>query len=302
MFLEVGEVVAHRAAADRVGCTMCSDRGGDGVAFKRLGIRVYLRQSASASPIVTSSRCCVQRIPRRREPKLGGALGRAAGSARHRKTRRGPVTACPPARPPGPAKQPTAGNSNEKGGRGQDTNYGHLATYSARLPNHLPPQPPENSPAADESAEIGEGGQNSVVPHSVRASLTTRQTNGKCCRSQQTGSACRQRPGSGTPLPARRVARSVHVWSTRHRSRAVRNGLLRCPAVGRSPRSQARSWGNRLGGRTLIRMRSPGSSPGRPTNHFRSSRPPRPIIGAGPSGAAPVHATREQESANSVVR
>jgi hypothetical protein len=63
MFLKVGEVVAHRAAADRVGCAMVSDRGGDGVAFKRLGIRVHLRQSASASPIVTSSRCCVQRIP-----------------------------------------------------------------------------------------------------------------------------------------------------------------------------------------------------------------------------------------------
>jgi hypothetical protein len=39
MFLEVGEVVAHRAAADRVGCAMVSDRGGDGVAVKRLGIR-----------------------------------------------------------------------------------------------------------------------------------------------------------------------------------------------------------------------------------------------------------------------
>jgi hypothetical protein len=48
----------------------------------------------------------------------------------------------------------------------------------------------------------------------------------------------------------------VHVWSTRHRSRAVRNGLQRSPAVGRSRRLQVRSCGNRLGGRTLIRMRS----------------------------------------------
>jgi hypothetical protein len=48
----------------------------------------------------------------------------------------------------------------------------------------------------------------------------------------------------------------VHVWSTRHRSRAVRNGLQRSPAVGRSRRSQARSCRNRTGGRTLIRMRS----------------------------------------------
>ena len=36
---------------------------------------------------------------------------------------------------------------------------------------------------------------------------------------------------------------------------------------------------------------------------FTSSRPPRPIIAAGPSGqAAPLQATREQESANSVGR
>jgi hypothetical protein len=46
----------------------------------------------------------------------------------------------------------------------------------------------------------------------------------------------------------------VHVWSTRHRSRAVRNGLQRSPAVGHSRRLQARSCGNRPGRRTLIRM------------------------------------------------
>jgi hypothetical protein len=48
----------------------------------------------------------------------------------------------------------------------------------------------------------------------------------------------------------------VHVWSTRHWSRAVRNGLQRSPAVGRSRRLQARSCGNRPEGRTLIRMRA----------------------------------------------
>jgi hypothetical protein len=48
----------------------------------------------------------------------------------------------------------------------------------------------------------------------------------------------------------------VHVWSTCHRSRAVRNGLQRSPAVGRSRRSPVRSCGNRSRGRTLIRMRS----------------------------------------------
>jgi hypothetical protein len=48
----------------------------------------------------------------------------------------------------------------------------------------------------------------------------------------------------------------VHVWSTSHRNLTVRNGLQRSPAVGHSRRLQARSWGNRPGGRTLIRMRS----------------------------------------------
>jgi hypothetical protein len=48
----------------------------------------------------------------------------------------------------------------------------------------------------------------------------------------------------------------VHVWSTCQGSRTVRNGLQRSPAVGRSRRLQARSCGNRLRGRTLIRMRS----------------------------------------------
>src|SRR4029450_4655584 len=76
---------------------------------------------------------------------------------------------------------------------------------------------------------------------------------GSAAGASRQGLPAGQRPGGGTPLPAR-VARSVHVWSTRHRSRAVRNGLQRCPAVGRSPRSQARSWGNRLGGRTLISL------------------------------------------------
>jgi hypothetical protein len=47
----------------------------------------------------------------------------------------------------------------------------------------------------------------------------------------------------------------VHVWSTCHRSRAVRNGLQGSPALGRSRRLPARSCGNRPRGRTLIRMR-----------------------------------------------
>src|SRR5829696_7232326 len=45
----------------------------------------------------------------------------------------------------------------------------------------------------------------------------------------------------------------VHVWSTCHRSPAVRSGLQRSPAVHRSPRSQVPSWGNKPVGRSLIR-------------------------------------------------
>jgi hypothetical protein len=62
--------------------------------------------------------------------------------------------------------------------------------------------------------------------------------------------------GGGLPCQARSAMRSaaapraaclVHVWSTCHRSRAVRSGLQRSSAVRRSRRWWARSWGNRLG-------------------------------------------------------
>jgi hypothetical protein len=72
------------------------------------------------------------------------------------------------------------------------------------------------------------------------------------------------RRGSALPAKVRQAERRcpreraclVHVWSTRHRSPAVRNGRQRSPAIHRSPRSQAPSWGNEPMGRTLIRMRS----------------------------------------------
>src|SRR5215207_8351177 len=168
----VGEVVAHRPAADRVGCAMVSDRGGDGVAFKRLGIRVHVGQSGQGFTAHHELALLGPTHSKTPRPKLAVLLA---------ERRTAPATAgldedlsplAPPARPPGPAKQLSAGNSNDQGGRGQDTNYGHLATYSARVPTHLPPQPPEDSPAADESAEIGDGGQNAVDPHSVRLPVT----------------------------------------------------------------------------------------------------------------------------------
>ena len=96
--------------------------------------------------------------------------------------------------------------------------------------------------------------------------LTRRLPAGLACRGQPAGPTCR---GSrrGSPLPAKGPRRAsaaapasgtrlFHVWSTRHRNPAVRNGLQRTPAVDRSRRLQTRSCGNRRGGRTLIRMRS----------------------------------------------
>jgi hypothetical protein len=48
----------------------------------------------------------------------------------------------------------------------------------------------------------------------------------------------------------------VHIWSTTHRNPTVASGRQRSPAVHHSRRCQVRSWGNRPGGRTLIRMKS----------------------------------------------
>jgi hypothetical protein len=54
---------------------------------------------------------------------------------------------------------------------------------------------------------------------------------GLACRGSRRWSALpRQGPRCGAPLPPR-AACLVHVWSTRHRSRAVRNGLQWSPAV-----------------------------------------------------------------------
>jgi hypothetical protein len=73
----------------------------------------------------------------------------------------------------------------------------------------------------------------------------------------------------------------VHVWSTRHRNRAVHNGLQRSPAARRSRRPPVQSWGNRPRGRTLIRMRSQVQVLAGPPAYEQAAghlRPPAPDI------------------------
>jgi hypothetical protein len=85
---------------------------------------------------------------------------------------------------------------------------------------------------------------------------------------------------TGRDREARRNKALVHIWSTRHRSRAVRNGLQGSPAVGRSRRWQARSRGNRPPGRTLIRDEVTCQAvidlvvPGRSVPSSRTAEPP----------------------------
>jgi hypothetical protein len=136
MFLEVGEVVAHRAAADRVGCAMVSDRGEDGVAFKRLGIKGFTcARAASASPNVTSSRCCVQRIPRRRELKLAVLSAERRAAPATAGLDEDPSPLAPLRDLPVPQSNQQRATLTRKGAVDKTQNYGHLATYSARLPN-----------------------------------------------------------------------------------------------------------------------------------------------------------------------
>ena len=91
----------------------------------------------------------------------------------------------------------------------------------------------------------------------TRSKQSTRRTLVSLPRHAAHAKACRHET-SGWQVDGRGL---VHVWSTCHRSRAVRNGLQRSPAVGRSRRLPARSCGNRPAGRTLIRMRSPVNAP-----------------------------------------
>jgi hypothetical protein len=131
---------------------------------------------------------------------------------------------------------------------------------------------------------------------------------GLTCRGQQEGSPCQARSMTRSAAAPASGACLVHVWSTRHRSRAVRNGLQRSPAVGRSRRSQARSCRNRTGGRTLIRMRSQGSSPGVPLSRAtrctctsvpgdltRQLAQNRLTVALPPVGNVPAPARRTQE-------
>jgi hypothetical protein len=95
----------------------------------------------------------------------------------------------------------------------------------------------------------------------------------------------RDQMGPGTCLYAWLGPRLVHTPSEP-------SGSQRSPAVGRSRRLQARSWGNGPWGRTLIRMRSQvqvlAGPPLIPAGHSAAGSEPRtPAAGLGRAGAAP---------------
>jgi hypothetical protein len=104
------------------------------------------------------------------EPEGGGALGRAACNRRCRSTRRGPVTSCPPCTTFWSCKlTPTAGNSSDRGRRGQDT-----ASWSSR---HLQRQ--DRSAGSSVTAATGarahstsSGGRSRTAPPLARTGRT----------------------------------------------------------------------------------------------------------------------------------
>jgi hypothetical protein len=119
------------------------------------------------------------------------------------------------------------------------------------------------------------------------------------CLVVQAGARLSGAAGGGLPCQPSSAWRSAAA-PTRWGVPRPRHRTERFATVSRgtsSPRWQVRSWGNRPGWRTPIRMRSQVQS-ARPTP-LPQLTAARSIIDAGPSGqAAPVRATGEQESAN----
>jgi len=73
---------------------------------------------------------------------------------------------------------------------------------------HLPPQPPKDSPAAGESAKIGDSGQNAVDLHCVRAPLITWRLVEVLIGASRQGLPCRART-------AKRSASARAAWRGR---------------------------------------------------------------------------------------
>jgi hypothetical protein len=87
---------------------------------------------------------------------------------------------------------------------------------------------------------------------------------------------------ASVPLPTHRML-LVHVWSTRQRFRAVRNGLQRCILV------QVAGGILRMRGRVQSADKDEvgGSSPPRPTTSDNEAVPDATLSGAGAAGRGP---------------
>jgi hypothetical protein len=132
----------------------------------------------------------------------------------------------PLARPPDPARSPrTAANSNDLGGRGQDTNRGRLATYSTRIavaddgaeaaqPNGLQGAPSMGHRNGRSSLIVcWEPAPRGAMPGKRLLGLGVSRLDGavRCC-ARRSGSRCRGRwftPGYGTARPGQ-------IWKRRH--------------------------------------------------------------------------------------
>lgn len=180
--------------------------------------------ASSRAPPSWCPRCALRQ--RRNQHPGSGALGRAPFDRRCRSTRRGPLTACPPCTTSDPARSPrTAANSNDLGGRGQDTNRGRLATYSTRIavaddgaeaaqPNGLQGAPSMGHRNGRSSLIVcWEPAPRGAMPGKRLLGLGVSRLDGavRCC-ARRSGSRCRGRwftPGYGTARPGQ-------IWKRRH--------------------------------------------------------------------------------------
>ena len=160
---------------------MFSDQGGDGVAFKRLGIRGSLAPERPVLHRSSRARAAVSKAFQDAE-NCNWRCSRPSGV--QRPPPQDSTRTChrlPPLRDlPIPQSNQQRATLTRKGAVDKTQNYGHLTTYSARVPKPICRHSHRRmAQLRDESAKIGDGGQNAVDLHSVKASLTTWQTSGK---------------------------------------------------------------------------------------------------------------------------
>src|SRR5215218_10904596 len=112
---------------------------------------------------------------------------------------------------------------------------------------HLPPQPPKDSPAAGESAKIGDSGQNAVDLHCVRAPLITWRLVEVLIGASRQGLPCRART-------AKRSASARAAWRGRSTFGPHAIGTQRFATV-----SSGRSFAQVAG--AILRKQARGQNP-----------------------------------------